>query len=234
MIRIVSANLWNGRADPDAFAVLVEELRADVVAVQELGFAQAEGIAKVLPHGILEPADDFTGMGIAMRRAGQVWHLRLPCRDARLAEWEATTTGGAARVEILNVHVRAPHFLLTPRTYLHRRGQLRGLERHLDSAPNERRILVGDFNATPRWPFYRRVAERMSDAALVVARRRGARPLATWGRRPTTRRLLRIDHAFVQRLEVCDFRVVHVVGSDHSAIVVDVAPEGWDFGEGRG
>lgn len=224
MIRIISANLWNGRADPHAFAALVEQLRADVVAVQELGFAQAKAIAKALPHGILEPADDFTGMGIAMRRPGQVWHLRLPCRDARLAEWEATSTGGPARIEIINVHVRAPHFPPTPRAYLHRRGQLRGLERHLDAAPNEPRIVVGDFNATPRWPLYRRLAERMTDAALVVAGRRGARPLPTWGRRPTTRRLLRIDHAFVQRLEVRDFQVVCVEGSDHSAIVVDVAP----------
>jgi endonuclease/exonuclease/phosphatase family metal-dependent hydrolase len=35
-LRVLSANLWNGRAHPDGFAALVERMRADVVAVQEM------------------------------------------------------------------------------------------------------------------------------------------------------------------------------------------------------
>jgi len=40
-LRIVSANLWNGRAHPEAFAELVAGLEADIVAVQEMSPEQA-------------------------------------------------------------------------------------------------------------------------------------------------------------------------------------------------
>jgi len=86
------------------------------------------------------------------------------------------------------------------------------------------RVLVGDFNATPLWPVYRRVALHMTDAAIDVAQRRG-RPLErTWGPWHGSPRLLRIDHGFVRAAEVEDFQVVSVPGSDHSGIVLDVAP----------
>jgi endonuclease/exonuclease/phosphatase family metal-dependent hydrolase len=221
-MRLVSANLWNGAADPKAFRAILEELSADVVAVQELAPEQADEIARVLPYGVLDPARNSTGMGIALRRPAPVERLALPGRDARLASVELDGTG--VTLEVITVHVQAP--LLPPvwRTLRHRRGQLRGLERHMDRAPDRPRAVVGDFNATPGWPLYGRMAARLTDAALEVARRRGTRPLPTWGPRPGRRRLLRIDHAFVHGLAVRDFRVVALPGCDHAAIVVDVEP----------
>jgi len=88
------------------------------------------------------------------------------------------------------------------------------------------RVLVGDFNATPVWPVYRRIASVLSDAALMVARRRGERPRNTWGPWAGSPRLLRIDHAMVEGVGVEDLQVVHVPGSDHSAVVVDVTSGG--------
>ena len=61
-LRLVSANLAQ-RTDPAAFARLVADLDADVVAVQELVAAQAEALAAVLPFGRLDPARDYTGHG---------------------------------------------------------------------------------------------------------------------------------------------------------------------------
>lgn len=226
-VRLVSANLWNGHADADAFAALVDELGADVVAVQELGFLQAEALSRVMPHGQLDPADDYTGLGIALRRSGEVWRLPLPCRDARLTEVMLDGINGAAEsIEIVNVHIQAPHFPITPATHFRRRGQLRGLERYLDASPQRRRAVVGDFNATTIWPVYRRVAARLTDAAVEWARRHGREPAPTWGPWPTAPRLLRIDHAFVGGLHVRDFRTVSVRGGDHSAIVVDLELQG--------
>lgn len=222
-LRVVSANLWNGAADPDALGAIIEELAADVVAVQELAPKQAEAIARVLPHGVLEPAHNCTGMGIALRRPALVERLRLPYRDARLAR--VALDGARLTLEVITVHVQAPLLLPVWRTLRRRRGQLRSLVRHLDEAPGESRIVVGDFNATPGWPLYGRMAARLTDAALEVARRRGTRAEPTWGPRPGGRRLLRIDHAFVQGLVVHDFRVVPLPGGDHAAIVVDVGPE---------
>jgi endonuclease/exonuclease/phosphatase (EEP) superfamily protein YafD len=133
--RIVSANLWNGAADPRAFADLVAELEADAVATQEMAPEQADALARVLPHGLLEPARDYTGMGIALRAPARVRRIGLPCRDARVADvhW-AGPSGGRLELEVLNLHVQAPH--LAPRWghWHHRRGQLRGIVRHLEAA----------------------------------------------------------------------------------------------------
>ena len=226
VLRVVSANLWNGRADPRAFAELVSALEADVVAVQELSFAQADALGRVLPHGLLEPSSDYMGMGIALRRAAAVRRIPLPCRDARVIDIELLDGLETTRpIEIINVHVQAPHSPISWQTVRRRAGQLRGLMRHLHDSPERPRVLVGDLNATPRWPFYRRLAAIMSDAAIVVARREGRRPEPTWAPRPGLPRLLRIDHAFVSRLAVRNFRVVSVEGGDHSAIVVDLSSE---------
>jgi endonuclease/exonuclease/phosphatase (EEP) superfamily protein YafD len=87
-------------------------------------------------------------------------------------------------------------------------------------------VLVGDFNATPVWPLYRRVAREIDDVALAVARRHGRRPARTWGplwRRAPRMRLLRIDHAFARGVEVSRVRSFDVPGSDHDALCVDVA-----------
>jgi len=80
--RIISANLWNGGADPGAFAELVVRLGADAVATQEMTGAQAEALARALPHGKLEPASDYKGTGIALREPARVHRVALPYRDA--------------------------------------------------------------------------------------------------------------------------------------------------------
>lgn len=223
-VRILSANLWNGRADAQAFAALVARLQVDIAAVQELAPWQAEALAAVLPHGRLEPAEDFHGMGIASRTPISVRRLKLPYRDARVAD---LTLGGAhgapAPLELVNIHVQAPHSLQAWSTVRHRRGQWRGLQRHLNANPHRPRVVVGDFNATPLWPFYRRMSMHLRDAALLAPTRNGRRAQRTWGPRPGGPRLLRIDHAFVHRVEVLDFSVVEVVGGDHCAVVVDIA-----------
>jgi len=97
------------------------------------------------------------------------------------------------------------------------------LEAYLDSTPGRRRAVVGDFNATPLWPVYRRLATRLTDAAAHVARREGRRAPRTWGPSSRSPRILRIDHAFVNRLTVEGVRAVSVRGADHSALIVDLS-----------
>jgi endonuclease/exonuclease/phosphatase family metal-dependent hydrolase len=218
-LRLVTANLSNGRADAGAFAAMVADLGADVVAVQELSVAQADALALVLPHGKLEPARDYNGMGIALREPAPVSRVPMPHRDGWLAE---VPLDGGEPLEVVNVHVLAPHALPIPRSFLVRRGQLRALEQHLDASPRARRVVLGDLNSSPLWPFYRRLARRLRDAADEAARRHGGRPARTWGPVPGGPRLYRIDHALVAGVEVVAVRVAGVRGSDHAALVVDV------------
>jgi endonuclease/exonuclease/phosphatase family metal-dependent hydrolase len=222
--RLVTANLALDRgADPGAFARLVEDLGADVVAVQELGRAQAAALAAVLPFGRLEPRDDYRGMGIARRSPGPVARIPLPPRDAYVADLELVGPDGrSAVVEILNVHILAPHLQPPWRTLAGRRAQLRGIEARLAATPDRPRVLVGDLNSSPLWPVYRRLTRRLRDAAGEAARVNGGRPARTWGPWPGSPRLLRIDHALVSGLTVHAVRVVAVPGSDHSAVVVDL------------
>ncbi|HVH05814.1 MAG TPA: endonuclease/exonuclease/phosphatase family protein, partial [Myxococcota bacterium] len=63
-LRVLTANLWSERTDPAALARLVESVRPDVLALQELGFAQADAIRPLLPYGRLEPRSDCNGLGL--------------------------------------------------------------------------------------------------------------------------------------------------------------------------
>jgi endonuclease/exonuclease/phosphatase (EEP) superfamily protein YafD len=220
-LRVLSANLRSGGADPDAFADLVRACRAEVVAVQELGPAQAEALARVLSHGHLEPRRDAMGMGIALARPARLARVPLGYRDAHAAELDpAQWPALAAPLEVLNLHIRNPLMLSWRRA---RTVQLRRLLAHLDASPGRRRVLVGDLNATPIWPVYRRLAARLDDLALRDARRRGRRPARTWPRWLGRLRALRIDHCLARGCEVRRVEVHDLRGSDHCALFVELA-----------
>jgi len=131
----------------------------------------------------------------------------------------------ARPLEILNVHVYAPHAFRGLGLWL-RWPQFRRLAEQLARPAPSGRVVVGDFNATPLWPVYWRMAARMEDAARTVARREGRRPERTWSRQPGSTPLLRIDHGFVSGVRAERFQVVPVEGSDHRAIVLDLAVDG--------
>ena len=217
----------NGRADPEAFADLVRHSDADVVVVQELSPEQARALGRVFRHGRLEPASDFTGMGIVTRYPAAFDRVPLAFRDARIArldpaDWPALT--GA--LEIVNVHIASPRWGLRALTrFWDRRAQCRGLIEFLDGTPARSRVVLGDFNATPAWPLYRMVARRLEDLALTHARSRDAKPAKTWARWVGGPTLLRIDHCFGCGVRVDDFQVVAIRGSDHSGLVVDLSVE---------
>jgi endonuclease/exonuclease/phosphatase (EEP) superfamily protein YafD len=232
-LRVLSMNLANGRADVSGIAALLESLEPDVVVVQELVPRQAELLGSLFPFGKLDPGSDDTGMGIALRHPASTWRLPMPFRDAYVAEillpaWTAYGDG----VQIINVHLAAPHIWPPGRTLARRRGQLQALEAHLDTGCRPR-LVVGDLNSTPMWPAYRRLRFRLADAAMEAARRSGARPLPTWGPAPGALQLLRIDHALVQGLGVGGVEVHRIPGSDHSALLVEIIPDGGDACEGQ-
>lgn len=225
-IRILSANLWNGGAHPEAFADLVAALAVDVVCVQELTPDQADALSSVMPHGELDPNNDYTGMGIAMRRPAKIHRVPLTCRDVRVATLQPSEWPGlSGPLELANLHMAAPH-TLRPKLGLGLRvKQMRDLLPWLGRADKpKQRVMVGDFNATPVWPVYRQIVSHFTDAAVKVAGRLGERPKPTWGPWAGSPRLLRIDHAMIDGVDAEQVRVVHVPGSDHSAVVVDILP----------
>jgi endonuclease/exonuclease/phosphatase (EEP) superfamily protein YafD len=221
-LRVMTANLWSRRSDPAALASLLEEEQPDVLAVQELGPEQADAIARVMPHGRLEPRLDCEGMGIALRHPASVTPLALPRRNARIARLvPGTWPGLEAPLEVVNLHVVAPHQLPPWRTFATRFGQVRGLARWLDTNPHPARVVCGDLNATPIWPAYRQVASRLRDVALAHAAASGGSPARTWGPWYGAPRLLRLDHVFASGGRVIELRERSVLGSDHTALLVE-------------
>ena len=224
-IRVFSGNLWWGKADPDGLVSLIREHQIDVFAAQELGFENAEAIAGELPYGSLEPDATYHGMGIALRHPGKSERIPLFYRDARRAVLDPGDWLGLDHaVDLVNVHFQAPHSLRPFPPPWVRLQQVRGLERFFGENPAAVRALVGDFNASPIWPLYRRIARQLRDGAAEVAKRERRAVEATWGPTPDSPRLIRIDHAFVRGLEIERFRVLSIPGSDHSGILMECRP----------
>jgi endonuclease/exonuclease/phosphatase (EEP) superfamily protein YafD len=215
-LRLLTANLWNGRADPDALAELIADAQPDAVLAQEMTPEHARAIEALLPYGVLLPRRDACGMGLALRRPARITVLRLPQRDALIArlsapEWNAF----GSPVEIVNVHVSAPTSL---RQLWLRRAQVEALCAHVASTPMPR-VIAGDFNMFRLMPAYRALCGRLCDAALQ--RRAFGQP--TWSPRADWARWLRLDHVLTQGLQTTDLRVLRVHGSDHSALLATLA-----------
>lgn len=211
MLRVLTANLYNGRADPADLARLLDELQPDVVAAQELSPNAAEVIAGRLPHGLVSPAWDHTGSAIAARFPIRVGRQPLPHRGALVAEGDFT---------IWCVHLANP--VDFPPPIWNRRRQVLALD-SLISATTGPTLLVGDLNSTPVWPAYRRLTRSLDDGVAGWARRNQRTPQRTWGYRPWMPALLRIDHALVRDIEVKDCQVRRIRGADHRAVIVDIA-----------
>jgi endonuclease/exonuclease/phosphatase (EEP) superfamily protein YafD len=224
-LRILSANLRHDGADPVALLETLDALDVDVLCVQELGPRLADAIGRALPEGALGPDPTGQGLGIACRRPAEVRRLPLSGRDgwaARLspAHWSELLQP----VEICNVHIFAPQMWpYFPRA--HTRGrQVDGLLAFLDESKPLPRAVVGDFNSTPIWPAYRRIAARLRQS--VTAHRSGAFARhRTWPHVPALgiAGWIGIDHCFLTGLVARDLQVVPLRGSDHLGLCIDVA-----------
>jgi endonuclease/exonuclease/phosphatase (EEP) superfamily protein YafD len=217
-LRVLTANLYADRLDVEGFRNLLEDLDPHVAVVQELSFLAADVLGGLLPHGMLVPEEGHDGRGLALKAPAQMERLPMAYRDALIARLEEPAWPGS--LEIVNVHMANPILWPPWESARLRSQQLDTLIAHVESPGT--RLVAGDFNASPAWPVYRRLAARLDDAALVVARERRKRPVRTWGATPRTPRLLRIDHVFVEGLRPLNTEVVTIPGSDHSGLLVEV------------
>ena len=216
-LRILTANLYNGRARPDALAALLRDVRPHVVAVQEL----SENAAAVLDEwGVsrrLAPDDAMTGMGLAVAAAADFDRPEFPHRNPVRARIDGTAWGFGS-VEVLSTHLVNPVSRPWSTSRRLRSAEVTALENLLEQ-PAETRIVLGDFNSSPAWPLYRRVSRLADDAVRATGT---ARP--TWGYFPWFIPMLRIDHVFVQGARATVARTAKVSGSDHRALIVELEP----------
>ena len=216
-LRILTQNLYNGRADPHSLADALRVHAPDVVALQELSTRGAEVLSDWGTTVLLDPRDDTTGMGIAVRGPALLGRLEFPHRNPVRATLSSADWGLEADLEIVNAHLVNPIARPMALSRRLRQREIIALEQFLGSGEASR-ALVGDLNSSPLWPLYRRLRTIAADGALAAGTAR-----RTWGPWPWAPRLLRIDHVFTQRVRVLRTSVIRIAGADHSGLLVDLA-----------
>jgi hypothetical protein len=221
-LRVATVSLRKGLVLPGPVVDLVRRLDVDVLSVQELtpraeaGLCAA-GLEQLLPWAHVIPARP----GSVASASGAVWS-RLPIEKhgAVPGGFEQPTVRlavpGAMEFELTAVHTMPP--ATSPRLVRTWTRDLAGLPK---PDPDVLRVLAGDFNATFDHADFRAVLRTgWADAAQRVGR-----GLAwTWRplRLPWPR--LALDHVLVDpRIAVVAVDLVHLPGSDHRALVVDLA-----------
>lgn len=218
-LKLLTCNLWSGRARPEALAEEIARFDPDVIVCQELSQRQADVVGRALPHGHLDPRNDMHGMGVATRWPVDVRRIELPRRSAHVARLDPARWPGLAQaVEVVNLHLSAPNSL---RKLAERRTQIARLERYF-AEQRVRRVVAGDFNSFPGMGVYDRMRAMLRDVIEEHAAASGSSPKRTWSPTAGTRRLFRIDHVMTAGLSARAAKAVRVEGSDHSALFVEL------------
>lgn len=234
-VRIVSWNIHglrgrDGRYDPERVALVIEETRADVAGLQEVGALSGPGelldpggtLARLtgLAHafGLTELRSGYPYGNCILSRfpitATRSYDLSVPRREKR----------GCLRADLdlgaLALHVFNCHLGLDARERRRQAAQLLSADILRDAALAYPLVLVGDFNAwssrsaVPRW-----IRRQLADAA-VVARS----PRATF---PALLPIFRLDRAYVgPAVRVLSCRVhdsqLARQSSDHLPLVAEI------------
>lgn len=217
-LRVAVANLYVLNRDPVATGRALRALDLDVLVVPELdpaGLAglRASGLLDDLPHAVVDGQASQETVGLLSRRP--LRDVRLQRGSGRVLPRAGVQVGGQV-VRLLAVHALPP---VGPLQAPWRR-LLRDLETEVRQPDPV--VLLGDLNADrDHGPFRRLLATGLRDAADE----RGRGLARTW---PAGAPLLHLDHVLVRdgdaaRLEVLDLREVVLPGTDHLAVVADLA-----------
>jgi endonuclease/exonuclease/phosphatase (EEP) superfamily protein YafD len=216
--RLMSANLLHEHCDVDDFERVLDETQPDVIVIQELGHDCADVLATLYPNRLLRPANDFTGHGMASRF------------DTVFEELATTGHPGiGARVDVegtplavTGLHLPNPldfPWWATART---RSIQIEAVFEWISDQSEMAAIVAGDFNASPIWPAYRKLATRLTDLVDEWAVAEEREPEPTWAWHAGWPRVLRIDHVFGSGVRAANVAVEPIVGSDHAAVIADL------------
>ncbi|RKR90648.1 endonuclease/exonuclease/phosphatase (EEP) superfamily protein YafD [Micromonospora pisi] len=219
-IRVLTANLLFGTADPAALVALVRDERVDVLAVQEFTPEIAVkldqlGLADLLPHQQLGADTGARGTGL---------YARFPLRDGGvrrnggsfLQAYATVLVPGAPPLLVESVHPMAPHSLDVLPFWR------ADLEAEPPASPDGPvRVLAGDFNATLDHVLLRRLLDTgYTDAADAT----GNGLSGTWG--PYDGDLIppvTLDHVLVdRRIAVHHSSVPRLPGSDHRPVLANL------------
>jgi endonuclease/exonuclease/phosphatase (EEP) superfamily protein YafD len=215
-IRVLTANLRDGTADPASVASAARE-GADLLLVQELSPALARTLSDNylkpdFPYEILDPGSYAHGVGIWSRypivQSSHITKFTLGGLTATVRPPEA-----ASDLIVASVHLVGPW----PQPVDKWRDEIAALPetlQHLEAAAGRGAAIVGgDLNATAdHLPF-----RRLLDTGFRDAARQFGFP-ATWPADLPLPPVIRIDHILTYNSTARDPYAVRIAGSDHLAL----------------
>ena len=219
-LRVVAANLYVLNPDPLAAARVLRDLRPDVLVVSELdgrgrAALEAAGLLDDLPHQLLGGGEAvLETVGLYSRTPLEAPVVR---QTAARTLPRATVAVGAVDVRVLATHALPPVGPLQPLW----RASIAELANEVDDEPGAV-VVAGDLNADRDHRVFRRLlGSGLRDASDEL----GRGPVRTW---PAGLPLLHLDHVMVRdgadgRVAVRGVREVRLPGSDHLAVVADLA-----------
>ncbi|MGH3759751.1 endonuclease/exonuclease/phosphatase family protein [Actinophytocola sp.] len=214
-LRIMSLNLFVGRADPRTVFGIARDQKIDVLVMPEVTPAAEAaldelGLAELLPNRVSDT--DATGSGTAVASRFPLRQIVLMDESTLAQPSMVVDMPGSDDVELTAVHIQPGVRTGTAGTW---RTELAELPR-----PAERiRVLAGDFNASFDHAAFRELMDRgYADAAEST----GDGLSATWRKWPLGPPVT-IDHILVDdRCAIAGYEVFDVGGTDHDALVSEL------------
>ncbi|OAE02094.1 endonuclease/exonuclease/phosphatase family protein [Arthrobacter sp. OY3WO11] len=218
VVTVMAVNVGYTGIDPGALLAEIRSRNVDVLALPELAPAGLKaldraGLASLLPFRATDVAWDKIGSALFSRFPLQQVD-RVPGSAFHQSRAVASFPSAAGPVHLTAVHVDSPRrgHIASWRAELRLLGEL--WQVLPDSQPA---ILLGDFNASADHGEFRNLLSTgLSDAAEVTGK--GLAP--TWPVNSPAPAFVAIDHVLVTPgIEVLDFDVVTLPGTDHAAVV---------------
>ena len=220
-VRVVSANLRFGRADPEAVVRMARD-HADILAVQELTPEKAElisaaGIATVLPYQELRAREGPAGVGIwsrfPMRRGTEFDEFWLGLLTAQVQ-----IPGVTGEATVIAAHMSAPHRELE--AWREDLARLDTTLQKIGASADGPVLLAADLNATPDDLEFRRL---LHGGYRDAAEQAGAGLTRTY---PSDVRLgppvFAIDHILTRGCAATSVCTLPIPGTDHRALLAEI------------
>lgn len=214
-IRVLTANLYDGNAEPESVAIAARE-HADVLVVQELSPKLARTLSERylkadFRYQVLKPGNYAVGVGIWSRYP--IVQSSLITKFVLGALTATVRPPDAADVVVASVHVVGPW----PQQVDGWREEIAALHETLEhlaaAAGPGAAIVAGDLNATADLKPFRQLLDtgfRDAGAQFGFA--------ATWPANMPVPPLIRIDHILTFNSTATNAHTVRIAGSDHMAL----------------
>lgn len=222
-VRVMSANLYLGQADPHSVAALARD-HVDVVAVQEMTPAEmdrlsAAGMNASFPYRVMSPKEDAHGAGLWSR-----YPLTEVSRSDPLLLSLVTATveipGVQTPATLAVVHTSAPWPWPIDIWRNGTAGLTNAMRQMAGSSAGGAVVVAGDLNATRDMRQFRQL---LGDGFQDAHEQAGTILAPTYPAHSWLPPLLTLDHVLTRGCTASAVRTATIVGSDHRALLATIS-----------